>query len=80
MVIGGIALPPLWYRVFPQPSPELPPAGRRVAVAPGTSVNVINEGHGQPIVLVHGHPGSAYDCAPLQHALGGARVPRAGLC
>ena len=61
LLAAGLALPPLWYAAFPEPVPELPPAGRRVEVAPGTSVNVIETGAGRPAVLVHGHPGSARD-------------------
>ncbi len=67
---AALALPPLWYAVFPEPAPELPPAGRRVEVAPGVGVNVLDSGSaGPPIVLVHGHPGSAYDWAPLAREL-----------
>jgi pimeloyl-ACP methyl ester carboxylesterase len=61
LVMAAIALPPVWYGVFPQPAPELPPPGRRVALASGVSVNVLEEGSGPPVVLVHGLPGTAYD-------------------
>jgi pimeloyl-ACP methyl ester carboxylesterase len=66
---AALALPPLWYAVFREPAPELPPPGRRVEVAPGVGVNVIEAGAGRPVVLVHGHPGSAYDWAPLAREL-----------
>jgi pimeloyl-ACP methyl ester carboxylesterase len=69
-LVAALALPPLCYAVFPEPVPELPSAGRRVEVAPGVGVNVLDSGGpGPPIVLVHGHPGSAYDWAPLGREL-----------
>jgi pimeloyl-ACP methyl ester carboxylesterase len=73
---AALALPPLWYAVFPEPAPELPPPGRRVEVAPGVGVNVIEAGSGRPVVLVHGHPGSAYDWSRLVQELA-ARGQRA---
>lgn len=69
VLAAAIALPPLWYTIFAEPIPELPPAGRRVSVAQGVAVNVIEEGTGRPIVLVHGHPATAYDWTPLMHEL-----------
>jgi pimeloyl-ACP methyl ester carboxylesterase len=60
-----LAAPPLWYAAFPIAAPELPPAGRRVEVSPGLGVNVIEAGAGPPVVLVHGHPGCAYDWGPF---------------
>jgi pimeloyl-ACP methyl ester carboxylesterase len=69
LAIAALALPPLWYAAFPEPAPELPPPGRAVEIAPGTSVNLIEAGAGPAIVLVHGHPGCAYDWAPLQTEL-----------
>jgi len=68
-IVGGLALPPLWYAAFPERVPELPPPGRRVEVAPGVGVNVIEAGTGRPIVLVHGHPACAYDFAALMGEL-----------
>jgi non-heme chloroperoxidase len=56
-----VILPPLWYVLFPDPAPELPPAGRSLAVSPDLSVNVLEKGVGSPVVLVHGHPACAYD-------------------
>ena len=60
---------PLWYTAFPYPAPDLPPPGRLVEVEPGVHVNVIEEGSGPPVVLVHGHPATAYDWQPLMHEL-----------
>lgn len=63
------ALPPLWFSLFPVTPPPLPAPGRRVEVAPGVAVNLIEAGAGPPVVLVHGHPGSAYDWRPLMKEL-----------
>jgi pimeloyl-ACP methyl ester carboxylesterase len=60
-----LAAPPLWYAVFPERVPELPPPGRRIEVSPGLGVNVLEAGAGAPLVLVHGHPGSAYGWEPF---------------
>lgn len=63
LVIGlaAVAIPPLWYRLFPVTEPELPAPGRRVVLASGVGLNVLEEGAGPPVLLVHGLPGSAYD-------------------
>ena len=55
-----------------------PPPGRWVEISPGVRVNVIDEGTGPPLVLVHGCPGSAYDWSPLSERLvsSGYRVVR----
>jgi pimeloyl-ACP methyl ester carboxylesterase len=68
-VVAVLALPPLWFRLFREPAPELPPPGRRVALATGVSVNVLEEGAGPAVVLVHGLPGSAYDWRETSAAL-----------
>lgn len=59
--LAVLVLPPLWYRLFPTPVPELPPPGQRVVLGSGVGVNVVEQGAGRPVVLVHGQPGSAYD-------------------
>lgn len=64
-----LGLPPLFYAAFPEPVPELPPPGRRVELPTGAGVNVIERGAGPPIVLVHGHPGHAYQWTRLMDAL-----------
>lgn len=71
VLIGAlIVLPPLWYAVFPgDPPPELPPAGRRVELPGGVGVNVVEQGTGPPVVLVHGLPGTAYDWRELSPEL-----------
>jgi pimeloyl-ACP methyl ester carboxylesterase len=69
LLVAAVALPPLWFFVSPVPAPVLPPAGRMVEVRPGVKVNVLAEGSGRPVVLVHGHPGSAYEWVPLMREL-----------
>ena len=69
LVVAAIGVPPLWYTAFPYPAPDLPPPGRLVEVEPGVHVNVIEEGSGPPVVLVHGHPATGYDWQPLMHEL-----------
>ena len=69
LLVAAIALPPLWYALFPVAAPELPPAGRRVEVSPGLGVNVIEAGAGPPVLLVHGHPGCAYEWQPFMAEL-----------
>lgn len=60
--VALVALPPLWFVVFPvSPVADLPPAGRRVVLPSGVGINVIEEGEGRPLLLVHGLPGSGYD-------------------
>jgi len=51
------------------PPPNLPPAGKRVVLPGGIGVNVLEEGEGPPIVLVHGLPGMAADFRNLSAAL-----------
>jgi len=69
LVVMALVLPPLYFALFPPADPDLPPPGRRVEVAPGVEVNLIETGHGPPVVLVHGHPGSAYDWRSVMDAL-----------
>jgi pimeloyl-ACP methyl ester carboxylesterase len=69
VLVAALAIPPLWFRLFREPPPELPPPGRRVALASGVGVNVLEEGAGPAVVLVHGLPGSAYDWRPTSAAL-----------
>ena len=69
LVSAALALPPLWFALFPSPAGELPAAGRRVVLPSGVGVNVVEQGSGPPVVLVHGLPGSAYDWRVLSEAL-----------
>ena len=69
IVLAAVALPPLWFTLFREPAPELPPPGRRVVLASGAGVNVVEEGAGAPVVLVHGLPGTAYDWRETSAAL-----------
>ena len=69
---------PLWARRVGLGPPPLPSPGRRVALPSGYHLNVIDEGAGPAVVLVHGLPGSAYDWQPLHERLraAGFRVIR----
>lgn len=70
LAVGGIALPPLYYTLFPADVPMLPAAGRKIPVRDGVGVNALEWGTtGSSIVLVHGLPGTAYDWIPLGEAL-----------
>jgi pimeloyl-ACP methyl ester carboxylesterase len=69
LLSAALALPPLWYALFPPAALELPPAGRRVEVSPGLGVNAIEAGAGPAVVLVHGHPGNAYEWQPCMAEL-----------
>ena len=70
LVIATIALPPHWYSVFPgAAAPPLPPPGTRAMLPGGVGVNVVETGTGQPVLLSHGLPGSAYDWRETTAAL-----------
>lgn len=70
LLFAAIAAPPLWYTLFPPPaSPPLPPPGARVVLPSGLALNVVEEGDGPPVVLVHGLPGTAYDWRVLSREL-----------
>jgi pimeloyl-ACP methyl ester carboxylesterase len=72
LLAAVIVLPPLWFAVSPaEPPPSLPPAGERVLLPGGAAVNVVAEGSGPVVVLVHGLPGSAYDWRVLAPELAG---------
>jgi non-heme chloroperoxidase len=59
LVAAAIALPPLWFRVFPVNAPQLAPPETFVALASGPRMHAIVRGEGPPVVLVHGLPGQA---------------------
>ncbi len=66
LVVG----PPLWYRIFSvDPSEPLPPAGTRVVLPSGVGINVLEQGSGPTVLLVHGLPGTAYDWRELSREL-----------
>jgi len=67
-----IIIPPTWNALFPVVLPDLPAPGTSVTVREGAAVNALDTGTGQPIVLVHGLPGSAYDWRHLTPALADA--------
>ncbi len=71
LLVLALVLPPVFYALHRERPPELPPAGRRVEVAPGLAVNVLEAGNGPTLVLVHGHPACAYDWEPTLRELAG---------
>jgi pimeloyl-ACP methyl ester carboxylesterase len=69
LAIAAIAVPPAYFKIFPERPPQLPAPGVRIPVQGGLAVNAIVRGDGPAVVLVHGLPGSGYDWAPLTDAL-----------
>ena len=69
LLVAALALPPVYFRIFPVDPIPLPAPGQRIAVRNGIAVNAVVKGDGPPVVLVHGLPGSAYDWAPQSDAL-----------
>ncbi len=61
LLLGALVLPPLCGVISPDEAPALPAAGKRVVLADGLGVNVLEAGSGPPVVLVHGLPGMAGD-------------------
>lgn len=61
LIVAAIALPPIWFRLFPTAVPQLPPPERLVKLASGPRMHVIERGAGPAVVLVHGLPGQAGD-------------------
>jgi 2-hydroxymuconate-semialdehyde hydrolase len=59
--------PPVAARLLDRgPSPaELPAEGRLVVIDGGLALNVLEQGQGPPVVLVHGLPSNAYDWGEL---------------
>lgn len=58
-IVALIALPPLWFKLFPVSLPALPPADTFVTLPSGPRMHAIVRGDGSPVVLVHGLPGEA---------------------
>lgn len=73
-----VAVPPLLARLgVTGPDPALlPPRGRAVAIGAGLELNVVEEGRGPVVVLVHGLPSNAQDwgSVPAQLAQLGHRA------
>ncbi len=70
LLVAAIVLPPIWYAVFPvDPVADLPAAGTRVTLPSGVRINVLDEGSGRPLLLVHGLPGTAYEWRVVQAEL-----------
>ena len=71
LAMATIALPPLFFAVFPVEVPDLPAPGRRIPVGSGVAVNALVQGDGSPVVLVHGLPGTAYNWQAVTDRLAG---------
>lgn len=69
ILLLAVVGPPLYFALFANPDPALPPLGARLEVAPGVRVNVLQEGQGPPVVLVHGLPGTAYHWRDVSRGL-----------
>lgn len=65
----GLAGPPAWFSIFPVETPPLPEPGRLVELDAGAAVNLVEQGEGPPVVLVHGLPGTAYHWSAVTEAL-----------
>ncbi|HEY8120360.1 MAG TPA: alpha/beta hydrolase [Myxococcota bacterium] len=70
-IAAAIALPPLWFRVFPVKTPQLAAPETFVALASGPRMHAIVRGEGPPVVLVHGLPGLASDWRATTELLAG---------
>lgn len=71
VIVAALVLPPwlagpLGWEPDPGARPEV---GRAVALPDGRLLNVIDEGSGTPVVLVHGLPSNATEMSALQDAL-----------
>ena len=77
-VVIVLATAPLWAPRVGLGLPLPPPPGTVVPIPGGHRLNVIDEGSGPSVVLVHGLPGSAHDWRPLPEQLiaAGFRVIR----
>ncbi|HKJ23721.1 MAG TPA: alpha/beta hydrolase [Myxococcota bacterium] len=70
LLVAAVALPPLWFQVFPaDPPPELARGDRRIPVGDGVEVSAVLRGGGKPVVLVHGLPGCGHDWRELTAVL-----------
>ncbi len=64
-----VATAPFYTPLLGLGPPAPPPRERIVTLSTGASVNVVDEGAGPAVVLIHGMPGSAYDWRPLPERL-----------
>lgn len=54
-----LALPPLWFALFPPQRPELSAPAHFATLASGARMHYVERGEGPVVVLVHGLPGQA---------------------
>jgi non-heme chloroperoxidase len=59
LLTAAVALPPLWFKLFPAKVLQLDAPETFVALASGARMHAIVRGEGPPVVLVHGLPGQA---------------------
>jgi pimeloyl-ACP methyl ester carboxylesterase len=72
LVVIAIVLPPAWFLAFPPPEPPgLPKPGTRLYLSTGEMVNVLSQGSGEAVVMVHGLPGTGYDWRDTSDELAG---------
>ncbi len=61
LIAAAVALPPLWFLLFPPEPPALEAPEKFVTLAGGVRMHAISRGEGPAVVLVHGLPGQASD-------------------
>jgi len=77
-LLVALATAPLWSPAIGLGPSALPAGGAAVMIASGYRINVVDEGAGPAVMLIHGLPGSAHDWDPLPKQLvaAGFRVVR----
>ena len=65
-VLFFLAMAPLWASTLGIGPPPAPAPGLRVEIGSEKHLNVLDEGTGTPVILVHGRPGSAYDARVVE--------------
>jgi len=61
LVVGALALPPLWFELSPREAPPLAAAESFATLPSGVRMHYVERGNGPAVVLVHGLPGQASD-------------------
>ncbi|MDJ0788541.1 MAG: alpha/beta hydrolase [Myxococcota bacterium] len=76
VLLGGIiglalliAAPPLYYTLFGDSPPPLPAPDTHVDLPDGRRIHLLDEGVGEPLLLVHGLPGVSWDWGDTRPAL-----------
>jgi pimeloyl-ACP methyl ester carboxylesterase len=71
LLAAAIALPPLWFRLFPASSPALVAPDELATLPGGLRMHYIERGAGPAVVLVHGLPGQASEWRATTERLAG---------